>query len=170
MVECEIAAIQMATLDELTRIPNRRGFLTLAEHSLNLCIRQFMPVSLVFLDLNGFKPINDEFGHAEGDRALVGFAVSIRRALRDSDIFARLGGDEFVLMLANTSKAHADDVVASCTRKLTEYNAMTDSGYELSFSHGIVEFENGKHADISELLAEADALMYEHKQSSDSSR
>ena len=74
MVERELEAIQLATMDDLTRISNRRGFIALAQHTLNLCRRQQVPASLVFVDLNGFKPINDNFGHAEGDRALAAFA------------------------------------------------------------------------------------------------
>lgn len=74
MAESELAAVQLATLDELTEITNRRGFLMLAQHSLNLCFRHGISASLVFVDLNEFKPINDKFGHAEGDRALVAFA------------------------------------------------------------------------------------------------
>ena len=75
MAESELAAVQLATLDELTEITNRRGFLMLAQHSLNLCFRHGISASLVFVDLNEFKPINDKFGHAEGDRALVAFAT-----------------------------------------------------------------------------------------------
>ncbi|MDH4132624.1 MAG: sensor domain-containing diguanylate cyclase, partial [Gemmatimonadota bacterium] len=93
MVERELGAIQMATMDELTGIANRRGFIMLAEHSVHLCSRQGMPASLVFLDLNRFKPINDRFGHAEGDRALTAFARLLGSVCRDSDLCARIGGD-----------------------------------------------------------------------------
>lgn len=70
MAERELMAIRLATLDDLTGISNRREFVALAQNSLHLCVRQGIPASMVFFDLNGFKPINDEFGHAEGDRAL----------------------------------------------------------------------------------------------------
>ena len=68
MVERELEAVQLATLDDLTKISNRRGFMTLAQHTLNLCSRQETCASLAFIDLNGFKPINDTFGHSAGDR------------------------------------------------------------------------------------------------------
>lgn len=103
MVERELAAVQMATLDELTAISNRRGFIMLAQHSLHLCIRQKLSASLVFVDLDKFKVINDTFGHAEGDRALIAFAEQMKTTCRDSDIFARLGGDEFAMLLINSS-------------------------------------------------------------------
>lgn len=92
MVERELAAVQLATLDELTNISNRRGFMLLAQHSLKTCARQKIPAALVFLDLDKFKPINDKFGHAEGDRALITFASQMKSIFRDSDVFARVGG------------------------------------------------------------------------------
>lgn len=104
MVERELAAVQLATLDELTNISNRRGFLMLAQHSLHLCARQKLSASLVFMDLDKLKPVNDTFGHAEGDRALSVFADQLKIACRDSDMFARLGGDEFAMLLINMSK------------------------------------------------------------------
>jgi diguanylate cyclase (GGDEF)-like protein len=64
----------------------------LAQHSLSLCDRQGIPASLVFMDLDKFKPINDTFGHAEGDRALMAFASKMMSNFRDSDFSARLGG------------------------------------------------------------------------------
>jgi GAF domain-containing protein len=78
MVEHELAAVQLATLDALTGVPNRRGFALLAEQSLRFCRRQGLPMSIVFVDLDGFKGINDRFGHAEGDRALVRFGALLR--------------------------------------------------------------------------------------------
>ncbi len=64
IAEGELNAIQLATIDDLTRISNRRGFVALAQNSLSLCVRQGAPVSLVFFDLDKFKPINDNYGHA----------------------------------------------------------------------------------------------------------
>ncbi|MDH3945754.1 MAG: diguanylate cyclase, partial [Chromatiales bacterium] len=72
--ERELAAAHLATLDELTNILNRRGFVMVGQHSLNLCARQRIPASLAYLDLDKFKRINDTFGHAEGDSALTVFA------------------------------------------------------------------------------------------------
>lgn len=165
MVERELSAVQLATLDELTGISNRRGFLMLAQHSLNLCARQKIPASLVFMDLDKFKPINDSFGHSEGDRALAAFAGLLRREFRDSDIFARLGGDEFAALLTNTSSRDAEEVVAKFRRSLEKYNQESDRAYDISFSYGIAEFHHEKHFTIDALLADADSLMYEIKRS-----
>lgn len=163
MVERELSAVQMATLDELTAISNRRGFMMLAQHSLHFCARQKLAASLVFIDLDKFKPINDTFGHAEGDRALAAFAEQIKTACRESDVFARIGGDEFAILLINTSKERADSVVLRLNQSLDKYNQEAKRGYDISFSYGIVEFNPEKHHTLDAMLAEGDSLMYELK-------
>lgn len=165
MVEREFMAVQLATLDELTHISNRRGFMMLAHYSLHLCIRQKMSASLVFMDLDKFKPINDTFGHAEGDRALTAFAEQMKTACRDSDIFARLGGDEFAMLLVNTTKEQAESVVSRFRQSVEKYNQEAKRGYVISFSHGIVEFNPEKHRTIDIMLADGDSLMYALKRS-----
>ena len=163
--ERELAAVQLATLDELTNINNRRGFMMLAQHSLNLYARQGIPASLVFLDLNQFKPINDRFGHAEGDRALQTFADHMKIACRNSDLYARLGGDEFVVLFPNTSKTSAKTIMIRLKKDLDAYNQKAKRGYEISFSYGVVEYDPERHSNIDSLLSEGDALMYERKMS-----
>lgn len=165
MVERELAAVQMASLDELTAISNRRGFIMLAQHSLHLCVREKLSASLVFMDLDKFKTINDTFGHAEGDRALTVFAEQMNTACRDSDVYARLGGDEFAMLLINTSKEHAEDIVARLHQSVAKYNQEAKRGYDILFSHGIVGFDPEKHHTIDAMLADGDSLMYELKRS-----
>lgn len=163
MVERELASFQLATVDELTNISNRRGFMVLAQQSLNLCARQRIPATLVFMDLDKFKPINDKFGHAEGDLALITFANQMKSSFRDSDVVARLGGDEFVVLLTNTSKLQAEEFIARFDHSLKKYNQEEDRGYDIAFSHGVVEFSPEKHPAIEELLANGDSIMYEVK-------
>ena len=160
MAERELATLQLATLDDLTNVSNRRGFMLLARHSLNLCTRQRIPAALVFMDLDGFKSINDAFGHAEGDCALKVFAKLMGRACRESDLFARLGGDEFVALLVNTSDKVAEEVVGRFARFLNRHNRLANRGYDISFSYGIVGFDSEKHRTLEELLAAGDELMY----------
>lgn len=163
MVESELAALQIATLDELTKITNRRGFLVLAQKLLNYCKRTRVKASLVFFDLNNLKPINDKFGHSEGDRALTIFADLMSTNIRDSDIFARLGGDEFVALLLNASEEGAKSAVSNLQESLDKYNRKAKRGYKITFSHGIVGFEPERHEKIEDLLADADSLMYQRK-------
>ena len=167
MAEGELSAIQLATIDDLTRISNRRGFISLAQNSINLCARQGTPVSMVFLDLDKFKPINDQFGHAEGDHALIAFADLMRKSFRDSDVFARIGGDEFVVLLTNSEKDHATEIVARFRSQVDAYNARAKRGYDLCFSDGIVSMLPDQDTLVDDLLCEADVLMYEKKLEND---
>ena len=161
--ERELAAIQLATLDDLTNIPNRRGFMMVGQHSLKLCVREKVPASLVYLDLDNFKLINDTFGHAEGDRALIILANQISAVCRESDLFARLGGDEFVMLFINVAKDLAESIVVRLQQSLEEYIKKIYLDYEITFSHGTVEFSIDKHNSIEELLENGDSLMYEYK-------
>jgi len=163
MVERELAAVQLATLDDLTRISNRRGFLSLGQHTLNLSTRQDIPASLAFIDLNNFKPINDDYGHAEGDKALIAFTEQMKSSFRETDLFARLGGDEFVVLFSNSSRESATDAMKRFSKSLEKFNQKANRGYNISFSYGIVEFDPEKHHSIDVLVTEGDSLMYECK-------
>lgn len=163
LAENELAAIQLATIDELTRISNRRGFITLAQNCLGLCARQKVPVSLVFFDLNKFKQINDKFGHAEGDRTLVAFADQMRHSFRESDVFARIGGDEFVVLLSNASGNFAAEVVQRFRDSVARISRESNRGYQISFADGIVTAEPDHDFSVDDLLKKADVLMYRKK-------
>jgi hypothetical protein len=84
-VEHELTALHMAIVDGLTGLVNRRGFETLAQNGLNVCKRMQRPASLLFFDLDGFKAINDKFGHAEGDLALRNFASALKQTFRSTE-------------------------------------------------------------------------------------
>lgn len=163
MVERELAFIELATIDELTGLSNRRGFMTNARYIINLCDRQQISCSLIFIDLNDFKNINDKFGHAEGDKALADFANLIKSSFRNSDILARLGGDEFVVLLTDTSKSSAEISMSKFQKVIDEYYAAVNHGYGISCSYGIVGYDLNRHMTIERLLDDADSLMFEHK-------
>jgi diguanylate cyclase (GGDEF)-like protein len=163
MAEQELAALQLAVLDELAEISNRRGFMTLVGHAIRMCVRQKMSASLVFFDLDKFKLINDNYGHVEGDRALVAFANILHKTLRESDLVARIGGDEFSALLLDTAKDSAVEVIARLQSRVKDYNRKATHDYKIDFSFGIVDFDPQVHADVEALLADGDALMYECK-------
>ncbi len=163
MAERELSIVHMATSDDLTKLLNRRGFIMMAQHSLNFCTRHEFPVSLAYFDLNNFKPINDKFGHAEGDKALITFAHQLKNAFRESDIFARIGGDEFVALLSNTTKDQAEEIVLRFQNNLEKFNREANHDYKIEFSHGIIEYNPIAHQSIKALLADGDSLMYKHK-------
>jgi diguanylate cyclase (GGDEF)-like protein len=165
MVEEELAAVHLATVDELTGIANRRGFMQLGEYGLHLSAREGLTATLMFLDLDGFKQINDTYGHAEGDCALQRFARELRGAFRESDVVGRLGGDEFAVLLLRRDAGGTDALVQRLTRALAEQDRAHGMGYSVRFSHGAVEFDPDKHACIGDLIKEGDRLMYAIKRS-----
>lgn len=169
IAERELALAALATGDELTGLLNRRGFRVHADRTLALCVRRELPMSLVFMDLDGFKSINDRCGHAEGDRILKRFAKVIERNCRDSDVRARLGGDEFVVLLAGSDAASARRFVARISRRLDDDVARSRLPADFGVSVGIVEFDRKAHATASQLLWAGDRLMYAAKEGSASS-
>ena len=92
-------------MDELTGLHNRRGFISLAEQHLKLTSRQGVRSTLIFIDVDNLKYINDNFGHREGDDALQQIAGLLRECFREADIIGRLGGDEFCVLLSHTDAA-----------------------------------------------------------------
>ena len=87
----------------------------------------------------------------------------MRKTFRESDVFARIGGDEFAVLLTNTSKQHAAEIVTRFSGLLEIFNAQMDRGYDIEFSAGIVSMKPGAETTIDDLLREADVLMYEQK-------
>jgi diguanylate cyclase (GGDEF)-like protein len=164
MAEQELAAVQLATLDELTQLSNRRGFIALALHALNLCKRLHKPASLFFFDLDLFKEINDQYGHAEGDRALIGFSKILKESFRDSDVIGRFGGDEFVALLTNADLTESKLILNRLDRIREDFNKDAARGYDICFSVGMIEFDARRHQSVEDLLQEADQLMYQQKQ------
>ena len=159
LVEQELNALQMATLDELTRISNRDGFMSMAQYTLDMCHRLGQPTEWVFLDLNGLGPINDQYGHAEGDRALRAFANLIRQEFQRSDIFARLGGSEFVALFTDTSEQELELVLERLQDAIDEYNDTEKRGYNLEFSVGRVTTQPEHHWPVDDVLTKADRSM-----------
>lgn len=164
IVISELVSQQAATQDVLTGIHNRRGFEILAQKTLASCARYGWKSTLVFLDLNKFKEINDNHGHQAGDQALIDFAQLLNETVRESDIIARFGGDEFVMILMNTAEDVARSKVECFMQELKQYNQQSTQVYELWASYGIVEYAPEKHAKLEDLISAADSLMYHNKQ------
>jgi diguanylate cyclase (GGDEF)-like protein len=149
--------------DQLTGLNNRRGFLINGDQQLALARRNRQPVALLFVDLDHFKTINDTYGHAEGDRALIETANVLLRSMRESDVKARIGGDEFVGLAINASEESVVPIRTRLEHALRAINRERDMAYELTFSVGIFHCPADDQSSIEQLLARADALMYEDK-------
>lgn len=163
MIEQEIQSIQMATLDELTLISNRRGFLTMVEHSLKVCRRNQVSMSFILFDLNKFKAINDTYGHHEGDFVLTTFAQVMLDSFRDCDVVGRLGGDEFVAMLSDTDGGKADIALARFATAIEKTNETLNKPYKIEYSAGVMHFQHDTDKSIEEMIQYTDAAMYEQK-------
>jgi diguanylate cyclase (GGDEF)-like protein len=148
----------LAHEDPLTGLPNKRAFDDRLDTELRRAAREYYPVSVVVLDLDRFKQINDTWGHAVGDEALVKLAQHIQAELRAGDICARIGGDEFVLALVRAD-AHSADRVLARLRIALESVKIGPAGERLGFSAGIAEFP--RHATPRDRLLEcADSALY----------
>lgn len=150
----------LSLIDDLTGLYNRKGFLALAEHRLKLAHRQGEPFAVAFADLDGLKQINDDFGHEEGDRALIETARILRESFRQSDIIARLGGDEFAVFVGEADTAQ---IASRIEERLEVARQAEPRRYELAFSVGVVEGSVSEKIDIQTLLKRADELMYREK-------
>lgn len=159
----EQALRSLSLVDELTGLYNRRGFLTLAQQQLKMAKRGHRELLLLFVDMDDFKDINDTFGHAEGDSALVRTSQILKKTFRDSDIIARLGGDEFVVLAADPGPGATDIIIGRLRAELKDRNAFDASPYRLSFSVGVARFDPVAPPSIEELLATADGMLYEQK-------
>jgi diguanylate cyclase (GGDEF)-like protein len=149
--------------DELSGLYNRRGFYAFAQQHLRLASRSKRGLAVVFLDLDGLKHINDTYGHAAGDQALVDVARILQETFRDSDIIARMGGDEFAVMVLDTEREQAEHLCARLESSLDRLNASRSRQYELSLSTGICHCQPAPPCCADELIARADQAMYEQK-------
>ncbi len=163
-LQLENALRELATVDELTDIHNRRGFRAVAEDYLRLARRLRVGLCCLFLDLNGFKRINDTLGHSVGDEALIETARLLKQTFRESDLIARVGGDEFVVLGLEIASQSADRMVARLQAKFAAVNAQPGRKYQISVCIGVARFEPGQECPIADLVARADRLMYEQKQ------
>jgi len=168
IVERELVAIRMATLDELTGLCNRRGFEMIAKSALAGCRRAKVPATILFVDMDGFKQINDEFGHGEGDRALREMACCLHASFRDSDVIARLGGDEFCVFLAGTGEADLKSPIERLARHVESVNGSRE--WQLRYSLGSASADLSETREIADLIREADERMYEAKRERRASR
>ena len=154
---------RLADEDTLTGLPNRRRFERELADALQLSGRHGSPGALLLLDLDDFKAINDEHGHAAGDAALVATSRALQRRLRRTDVLARIGGDEFALLLPRVVEQGARAVAVSVRQAVAEAVLPVGIDATLQVSVGIATFGTAPLPTVAELLADADARMYDAK-------
>ncbi|MGC2855396.1 diguanylate cyclase domain-containing protein [Novispirillum sp. DQ9] len=151
-----------ATHDHLTGLPNRFLYLDRVDSALRTAQRYGVRCSVLYVDLDGFKPVNDTFGHAAGDRVLQGVARRLSDAVRSSDTVARLGGDEFAVLLPDCAPADAIAMAAKVVATLAAPFELPEGEANVSASVGVATFpEDGPDARL--LLKAADEAMYAAK-------
>ncbi|MBK4736549.1 GGDEF domain-containing response regulator [Noviherbaspirillum pedocola] len=154
---------EMALHDALTGLPNRRLLVDRIEKSMQHASRGHNMMAVMYLDLDGFKAVNDTHGHGCGDELLKNVADRLRRATRKEDTVARIGGDEFVIVLSDI--AHVDDVLRPASKILRFLSTPFDvASVTVSVSTSIgIAFYPGDGNDVEELISRADRALYDAK-------
>ncbi|GAA1363979.1 sensor domain-containing diguanylate cyclase [Catellatospora chokoriensis] len=159
---------QLSVIDELTGVNNRRGFLLAARNELALAERASRPGVLLFIDLDGLKKINDTYGHGAGDHALESTSRLLRANIRRRDVLGRIGGDEFCVLLTEASRLADVDLWASRLREhVARHNDTSRQPYRLALTVGATIFEHDTPHTIEDLIARADAAMYQAREQDD---
>ncbi|HSB95300.1 MAG TPA: PAS domain S-box protein [Spongiibacteraceae bacterium] len=161
----ELSLERQATQDALTGLPNRRALLAGLARAVARANRSSEAISILFLDLDGFKAINDRYGHDSGDYLLKQFAQRLLACVRATDIVARLAGDEFVIVLEGLGDGAAEAQAVAAQILSTMSEPIESNGNHLAFgtSIGIYVFQAGGSTDPEQLIALADRAMYEAK-------
>lgn len=158
----ELAEYEART-DALTTLPNRRHFIEMLQHSISQAHRHQWPLSVITLDIDHFKTVNDQYGHAAGDETLRQVGELFRSYVRDSDAVARTGGEEFAIVCLNSTPGETHQLA----HRLCQAIAATvinwrDTQFQITLSGGIAPYQPGD--DIEVLLRKADLALYHSKQ------
>lgn len=157
----DISSMQSISMtDPLTGIANRLHFSMVYEHSINVALREKLPLGIIFFDIDHFKQVNDVYGHLLGDEILKNIAELVKQRLRKSDIFARWGGEEFIILLPDTSLEETFQV-AEMLRSTIESETFEAAG-NITCSFGITVLIENESADM--LLKRVDELLYRAKE------
>jgi diguanylate cyclase (GGDEF)-like protein/putative nucleotidyltransferase with HDIG domain len=151
-----------ATTDYLTSLPNARSLFLQLDAELSRGRRTGIPLTVVVLDLDGFKQVNDRYGHLEGNKVLRAVSLGLKSACREYDYVARMGGDEFVALLPGVLPADAAHKVAQFRQVVSQVSSDLLSSETLTASLGVAHFP-ADAADAEQLLSEADRRMYKDK-------
>lgn len=162
-VESELS--HLAISDELTGLYNRRGFLLLGSERMKLAHSLKKNVLLFFADLDNLKQINDQYGHQEGDQALLKTADVFRNTFRNSDITGRFGGDEFAALVIEDFGHTSDTISRRLQDNMAELCA-NNTQYPISLSVGMTRYVAEFRSSLKKLLAQADQALYKQKQAS----
>ena len=155
---------KLVATDELTQVDNRRRFFERAERELEMAKRRGEPISFAMMDLDHFKRVNDERGHAAGDAALVAVCAACRSVLRSTDILCRYGGEEFVVILPDATPQTALEIIERVRRSIEAARIRSDSGeFTVTASFGVVGSAEAPYLQLEDYLRRSDEAMYRAK-------
>ncbi|MEO5335981.1 MAG: GGDEF domain-containing protein [Magnetospirillum sp. WYHS-4] len=154
---------RLAGTDELTGLANRRQLWGMASREFQRALRHGRPLSVIIMDIDRFKMVNDTFGHAVGDQAIRALGDAIARNLRTTDLAARLGGDEFLLLLPETDAAGAAGLAERLAAEMDILRLVSMGGQRISCSLGLAEAIEGLDVTFDDLVARADGALYAAK-------
>ena len=157
----------LSITDPLTKLYNRRYFSEISIKLLELAKRQKQPLSLMILDIDKFKNINDTYGHDVGDEVIISLANLLKKIQRKSDVVCRFGGEEFVLLLPNTDYDDAKKVAEKIRKKVKKSEVLYGKNNSLKFtvSIGVAQVDTTNENSIEPALKRADNALYEAKKS-----
>ncbi len=161
---------KLYTIDPLANINNRNGFRIATQIPFTKCIEEKKPVMIMFLDMDGLKYINDNFGHKAGDSAISSMADVLRNACTDGEICCRFGGDEFIIFASDYTEQKAKQLSARIQELLTKANSQKSLPYHLATSLGYHIAVPQEGSNLFQLVTVADNIMYEQKKRRKSSR
>lgn len=162
--EAKIRAEQLAQLDPLTGLNNRRAFYDKTEPLWSTALRKGRDASVILIDIDMFKQINDTHGHAHGDEALIAIATTLLKLIRQGDVLARWGGEEFVVFLPETNIQEAIALAERLRTAIASTRAHHATGETaITASFGVASKE-GHHATLDTLISSADSYLYQSKQ------
>ncbi|MCX7694989.1 MAG: GGDEF domain-containing protein [Caloramator sp.] len=148
-----------ATYDAMTKCLNRKAGL----ERLNIMLKNYSqcaPISIIYADLNNLKMINDNYGHSEGDKAIIKISKIFKESIKKDDFVVRLGGDEFLIVLIKSNEEDAKKIIKFINKKIKLINI--SNRVELSVSCGVATYTK-EYVNMEEFINEADRRMYENK-------
>lgn len=159
------ALMELSNTDPLTHLSNRRFLMKTLEKELQRCERSQKPMALIMVDVDHFKPVNDTYGHQQGDVVLQTLADQMKAHLRDYDLAARFGGEEFALVLPETALTEAVQVAERLRIAISELRIPADHNeIRLTISLGVATYPHPKVRTVDNLILEADRALYNAKE------
>lgn len=150
----------------MTDLYNRRYFTEISESIYKLAVREKEPVSIVMIDIDNFKQINDTYGHKAGDQVLIKLAHILNEAVRKSDVICRFGGEEFIILLPKTGKPYARVVAENVRTNIEAKPVQVNSDIQIEFtaSLGVATLMLPEPEQLEQLINDADKALYRAKE------